>query len=107
MTERQVRAFLAAKLYEAGKLSFGKAAEMAGYTKGTFMELLADFGVDYFQMTEQDLESDLANAKRNLVKKMQNRAKILALAGSWNDMADSDFQEYLSETKNAAIKSKF
>lgn len=31
---------LAVKLYEKGKLSMGQAAELAGYTKRNFMELL-------------------------------------------------------------------
>lgn len=32
---------LASKLYERGKLTLGQAAELAGYSKETFMQLLA------------------------------------------------------------------
>jgi hypothetical protein len=39
--------FIAAKLYESGKLSLGQAAEMAGLTKSTFAELLGDYDVSY------------------------------------------------------------
>ncbi len=37
--------FIASKLYEAGKLSLGEAADMVGLSKRTFAELLGDYGV--------------------------------------------------------------
>lgn len=37
--------FIAAKLYEAGKLSLGQAAEMVNLTKPVFVEILGDYGV--------------------------------------------------------------
>ena len=61
--EREAKTMLAANLYKMGKLSIGQASEMAGYTKRTFMELLGSFGVPLFDMTENDLEKDIANAK--------------------------------------------
>lgn len=33
--------------------------------------------------------------------KRQNREAILSLAGSWNEMSESDFEEYLSEAKRS------
>lgn len=42
---KQAVRFLAAKLYEAGKLSLGQAADMAGLSKIAFAEILGDFGV--------------------------------------------------------------
>ena len=33
--------------------------------------------------------------------KRHNREAILALAGSWNEMSESDFEEYLSEAKRS------
>ncbi len=65
LTDRQVRMLLATKLYEMGLLSLGKASEMTGYTKSTFMELLGDYGVSLFQMTAEELKSDFDNAKRH------------------------------------------
>lgn len=53
---------LAAKLYEDGKLSAGQAAEMAGFSKRTFIELLGRFGVSVFSRSMSDLYSDVANA---------------------------------------------
>ncbi len=55
---------LATRLYEQGKLSLGQAAEMAGYTKRTFMELLGSYGVSIFNLTEEELLSDVKNAGR-------------------------------------------
>jgi predicted HTH domain antitoxin len=47
--------FLAAKLYEAQKLTLGQAAEMCGMKKWDFPAVLAQFDVPYFQYTGQDL----------------------------------------------------
>jgi predicted HTH domain antitoxin len=52
---------IASKLYEDGKLSSGQAAEMAGLTKRTFIELLGRYGVSVFSTSLSDLESDIAN----------------------------------------------
>jgi predicted HTH domain antitoxin len=50
------------KLYEQGKLSLGQAAEVAGLTKRTFAELLANYDVSIFNFPATDLSSDVANA---------------------------------------------
>jgi predicted HTH domain antitoxin len=46
---------IAAKLYEAGKLSLGQAAEMCGMKKWDFPAILAKFNIPYFQYTGDDL----------------------------------------------------
>jgi predicted HTH domain antitoxin len=53
--------FLAAKLYESGKLSLGQAAEMAGLSKSAFAEILSDYGVNY---TFDDLMADVARISK-------------------------------------------
>lgn len=53
---------LATKLYEQGKLSLGQAAELAGFSKRTFMELLNSYNVSVFNYSTQDLENDIRNA---------------------------------------------
>lgn len=53
--------FIAAKLYESGKLSLGQAAEMAGLTKRTFAELLGDYGVSLLNYPVSEI---IADAKR-------------------------------------------
>jgi predicted HTH domain antitoxin len=53
---------IASKLYEEGKLSSGQAAELAGLSKRTFIELLGRYGVSVFSTSLSDLESDIDNA---------------------------------------------
>ena len=50
--------FIAAKLYESGKLSLGQAAEMAGLSKRTFAELLGDYGVSLLNYPASEMLSD-------------------------------------------------
>jgi predicted HTH domain antitoxin len=45
----------AVKLYEMGELSSGAAASLAGLPRITFLSRLADFGVDTFRLTEEEL----------------------------------------------------
>ncbi|GGB12018.1 MULTISPECIES: UPF0175 family protein [Mucilaginibacter] len=52
--------FLAAKLYEAGKLSLGQAAEMCGMEKVDFPAVLAEFNVNYIQYNYEDILADVA-----------------------------------------------
>jgi predicted HTH domain antitoxin len=63
LSEQEASVALAAQLYEMGKLSLGQAAELAGYTKATFIELLAKHNVSLFNYPADDLDSDIANAK--------------------------------------------
>lgn len=53
---------LASKLYEQGKLLLGQAAELAGFTKRTFAELLGAYNVSIFNFPPSELASDVANA---------------------------------------------
>ncbi len=50
--------FLAAKLYEAGKLSLGQAAELAGFSKVAFAEILGDYGVSLINYPVSDIQKD-------------------------------------------------
>jgi predicted HTH domain antitoxin len=61
--EQEVKTFLAARLYEKGSLSLGQAAEVAGYSKRTFMELLGNYGVSIFNYSDNELETDILNAQ--------------------------------------------
>lgn len=54
--------FVASRLYEEGKLSLGQAAEMAGVTKRTFVELLGHYNVSIFNYPASELAKDVANA---------------------------------------------
>ncbi|MDN3583001.1 UPF0175 family protein [Mucilaginibacter flavus] len=57
--EKDTVRFIAAKLYESGKLSLGQAAVMSGLTKRTFAELLNDYGVSYINYSVEDLKDEL------------------------------------------------
>jgi len=50
--------FIAAKLYESGKLSLGQAADMAKLSKRTFAELLGDYGVSLTNYPASEMLSD-------------------------------------------------
>jgi predicted HTH domain antitoxin len=61
--EKELLLMLASKLYEKGKLSLGQAAELAGYSKRAFIEVLGNYGVSVFNYPADDLERDAENAK--------------------------------------------
>jgi len=63
LDEREAKTLLAAKLYEKGSLSLGQAADLAGYSKRTFMELLGNYEVSIFDYSEAELEKDILNAQ--------------------------------------------
>ena len=62
MGSKEFLTFVAAKLYEAQKLTLGQAARLAGYSKTTFMELLGNYGVSVFNYPASDLANDVKNA---------------------------------------------
>jgi predicted HTH domain antitoxin len=62
LDSREAAMLLAAKLYEQGRLSIGQAAELAGYSKRTFMELLGRYNVPIFNYDAGELANDLENA---------------------------------------------
>lgn len=59
---REIRMAAAAKLYELGKLSSGRAADLAGLSRVSFLQTLARYGVSIFDLTEEELLQDLRNA---------------------------------------------
>ncbi|MBI2967277.1 MAG: UPF0175 family protein [Bacteroidetes bacterium] len=61
----EVKMFLAAKLYEAGKLSLGQAAKIAGISIRTFAEILDKFMMPYFNYSSSDLKTDFENARKH------------------------------------------
>lgn len=48
----------AVKLYELGRLSSGAAARLAGVPRVVFLSRLADYGVDTFHLTAEELEKE-------------------------------------------------
>jgi predicted HTH domain antitoxin len=56
-----VRIAAGMKLFELGRLSSGAAALLAGVSRVEFLDRLAEFGVNAFEMTEEELASDCGN----------------------------------------------
>lgn len=53
-----LRLAAAVKLYELGRLSSGAAARLAGIPRVVFLSRLADYGVDTFRLTEDQLQQE-------------------------------------------------
>ena len=60
--EAEARLLLAVKLYELGRLTTGRAAELAGVGRVEFMFLLGRFGLSPIGVDSEELRRDLANA---------------------------------------------
>lgn len=52
----------AVKLFELGKLSSGRAAQLAGMSRISFLQTLARYKVPIFDLTEEELKQDMLNA---------------------------------------------
>ena len=63
LDENELLLMLASKLYEKGKLSLGQAAELAGFSKRAFAEILGKHGVSIFNYSADSLDRDVENAK--------------------------------------------
>ena len=48
----------AVKLFEMGRLSSGAAAKLAGVPRVVFLAKLADYGVDTFTLSEEQLQQE-------------------------------------------------
>jgi predicted HTH domain antitoxin len=59
---KELRLAAAVKLFELGKLSSGAAAKLAGIPRTLFLARLANYGVDTFRLTEEDLKAEAALA---------------------------------------------
>ena len=59
---RELRMLAAVKLYELGKLSSGRAAQLAGVTRVEFLLALGRYQVSPFALDAETLAQDVANA---------------------------------------------
>lgn len=59
---RDLKMLAAVKLFELGKLSSGRAAQLADITRVEFLLALRHFKVSPFQVTEEELRRDILNA---------------------------------------------
>ena len=56
---QELRLAAAVKWFETGRLSQGKAAELAGLSREAFHEALSRYGVSPFQLTAEELREEL------------------------------------------------
>lgn len=59
---KEIQLAAAVKLFELGKLSSGAAARLAGIPRTLFLSKLADYGVDTFRLTEEELKAEASFA---------------------------------------------
>ncbi len=59
---RELVLLAAIKLFEMGKLSSGRAAELAGLSRVEFLMEIRRYKVSPFQMTSEELRQDVLNA---------------------------------------------
>ncbi len=59
---REVLMLAAVKLYQMGKLSSGRAAQLAGIPRVSFLQSLSRYGVPIFELTNEELQRDFENA---------------------------------------------
>ena len=55
----EARLLLSIKLYESKRISLGKAAELAGYSKRSFMDLLSQKGISVINISPDALDREL------------------------------------------------
>ncbi|MBN1136282.1 MAG: UPF0175 family protein [Anaerolineae bacterium] len=58
--EAQVRLMAALKMFELGKLSSGKAAQLAGLSRFEFLEMCGRYRVSVFSYPPEELAAELA-----------------------------------------------
>jgi predicted HTH domain antitoxin len=62
LTPEEVSRFLAAKLYEAGKLTLAQAAHMVNMSTPDFADILSKYSVSLFNYPASDISKDAAFA---------------------------------------------
>lgn len=60
ISENEAKLLLAIKLYEVNKLSLGKAAKLAGYSKPAFIEVLGQYKVPIFNYSAEELREEIS-----------------------------------------------
>lgn len=61
--ERELRFLVAAKLYEMGRISSGRAAELAGVDRVEFLSNLGRYRISVFNYSLEELEREIREAQ--------------------------------------------
>ena len=64
--EALVRLMAALKMFELGKLSSGKAAELAGVSRVEFFEMCGRYQVSIFNYAPEDIEAELESDLKSI-----------------------------------------
>lgn len=67
--ENELRYLAAARLYELGRISSGRAAEMAGVSRRKFLNNLSDYKVSPLNYSAKELEDEIAAAQKRAAQK--------------------------------------
>ncbi len=59
LSEDEAKLLLAIKLYEVSKISLGQAAQMAGFSKRAFLEILGRYKIPIFAYSPEELREEL------------------------------------------------
>ena len=62
----------AIKMFEPGKLSSGKASELAGISRREFLEKCSMYGVSVFNYSDDEIAEELSKDEKNLQKFLEN-----------------------------------
>ncbi len=69
---REIVLMAAIKMFELGKLSSGKASELAGISRREFLEKCSMYGVSVFNYSDDEIAEELSRDKKNLEKFLEN-----------------------------------
>ncbi len=61
--KKEIKLTMAIELYKKGKLSLGKAAELSGFTKIGFIDMLNFRGEPVFNYSDDEIESEIQNIR--------------------------------------------
>ena len=70
--EQHIRLMAALKMFELGKVSSGKAAQLAGMSRVEFLETCGRYRVSIFNYPPEEVEEELKKDMENAMK-MSNR----------------------------------
>jgi predicted HTH domain antitoxin len=62
VSDDEAKQIVAIGLFASGRISLGKAAELAGYSRRAFMEILSRRGIPVVQYEADEIDTDLAHA---------------------------------------------
>jgi len=59
---KEIRMLAAVHLYQMRRLSSGRAAQLAGVPRVSFLQSLSHYGVPIFELSPDELQQDIQNA---------------------------------------------